>query len=96
MKAFSNFLSTKKLDTLKIVQIPEKVLPSDLLDRIYDTEIFTDMTANNDGIGEKLYCTANLKEILTNKEDDTNESTKSLIDLLYEKIKKFDYFMVTK
>jgi len=98
MKAFTNFLNTKKadLETLKIVQIPEMVLPSDLLDRIEGTEIFTDMTSNNDGIGEKLYCTANLKNIFEDKEDDTNECTKEQIELLYKKIKDFDYYMVTK
>ena len=97
MKAFSDFLSTKNfLDTLKIIQISELVLPSDLLDRIEGTEIFTDMTDNNDGIGEKIYCTANLKNIFEDKGDDTNECTKDQIESLYKKIKSFDYYMITK
>lgn len=81
---------------LKVGMIYAGDIPSDVLERIADYEEFSDNTPNGANVGEKIYAVDKLHQILTDKEDDTNATTKHRIEKLYKKVKAFDYFMVTK
>lgn len=59
---------------------------SDVIDRMDGREKWQD----EDGL--YVYETKNLKQLLDDPEDDTNESTRVLLEELYEKVKDYTYF----
>ena len=95
VKSFDDMLNSplKEFDILRVIQIPENLIPSDVLERIAGYEVFTDVDHE---IDDKIYSTVCLHDIMTNKDDDTNETTKGRIEELYKKIANFPYFMVIK
>jgi len=80
---------------LSIVQLDERKLSSDVLDRILDTEIFTDETVNGQHLNRKIYSVEWLKNLLENPEDDTNDSVKDELIEIYSRIKDANFFLVT-
>lgn len=81
-------------DVLNIIQIPVDLIDSDVLDRLNGTEVFKDTEHK---LNENIYSVDNLKEgILDDTLDDTNETTKSKIEILYFALFNYDYFMITK
>jgi len=81
------------IEFIKVAQISGGQVYSDVLERIAGYEEFVDA---NEAIGDKVFSVDKLNQILTDEEDDTNETTKLRIEELYEQIKDFDYFMITK
>lgn len=96
VRSFDNMLNSplKEFDVLKVIQISETFIPSDVLERISGYEVFTD---TDEEIDDKIYSTVSLHNIITDKGDDrTNENTRLRVEALYKKIANFPYFMVTK
>lgn len=77
-----------------IIQLNWNDMPSDILDRIQDTEIYTDETINGIPEGKKLYSVKWVHDLLTNDEDDTNDSTRDKLQELYADIQEYDYFLI--
>lgn len=94
---FLKFLNTPKdeLSTFNMVQICSQNIPDDVFNRIDGLEDFDDDTINGSRSEIKIFRPDSLKEIINDEHDDTNETTKYRIELLYNKVKKFDYFMIT-
>ena len=84
---------------IKIAEIFVDEVYSDVLERIEGYDCLT-----NDGIMEldgcpceiHVYLTSVLKNIITNEDDDTNETTKERIIDLYKEISDCAYFMIIK
>ena len=74
-----------KRTEIKAVKIDGKQVPDDVLERISGYEILTNEGIDND-MPILVYEVSRLKRILTNKKDDTNETTKIRIEKLYEQI----------
>ena len=75
-KYFDTLLNSplKDFDKVTVIQLPQTLIPSDVLERIEGMETFTDTDTT---LNEKIYSTSKLYErIVCNKEDDTNETTK--------------------
>lgn len=94
---------TKNKET---IEISTGYIPDDVLERIDGYEL-----GDNDKQYAKfsrrqtfssiltfmtIFATAILKKILIDPEDDTNETTKYRIELLYNKIKRFKYFIIVR
>lgn len=84
---FNDFLIGNQYVILKIIAFQISAIPDDVIDRITGKDIAESYTAK-----DALFKTDILKQILTDKEDDTNETTRHRIKLLYRKIKRFNYF----
>ena len=96
VRSFDNMLNSplKEFDRVTVIQLPEDMIPSDVLERIAGYEVFTDA---DEEIDDKIYSTVCLHDIITYKGDDrTNETTRLRIEELYKKIANFPYFMITK
>lgn len=72
----------KRKEPFKILQ---EEVHTDILERISGKEVY---------IGGRRYRTADIERILTDPDDDTNESVKILLERLYKKIKKYKYFEI--
>jgi hypothetical protein len=82
--------------TKEAIEISAGYVPDDVLERIDGYEL-TDTKQFKLGMRKlfsTVFTTTTLKKILTNREDDTNETTKGRIELLYNKIKGFKYFII--
>ncbi len=84
--SFMKFLSEEKMDIVTTVIIRDSI-PDDILERISGYE------SDEDGAGN-TYSSEVLGDILSDENDDTNETTRFRIELLYDKIKAYDYFTV--
>ena|ERR1035437_7655507 len=98
--SYFDYLLESPLDrftkTKVTIEMSAGYIPDDVLERINCYEL-SDTKKFKLGIRSMfstVYATAILKKILTNKEDDTNETTKGRIELLYDKIKGFKYFII--
>ena len=94
-----NIASCKKAT---IVIIPGDSVPDDVLERLEDKEDFAD-NQNEEGTNNFLrpkntiiFAVSTLFNLLNDEEDDTNDSTRNRIDILYNKVKEYDYLMITK
>jgi hypothetical protein len=87
-----NAINVTDCETLKVIQIHENLLSDDVLDRFLNMESFVD---TDNELKEKLISVDRIGAIVTNEDDDTNTCTKEKIEVLYEKIKEFDYLMIT-
>lgn len=70
-----------------VFTVSKNDLTSGVLDRLEDTEIFTDETINGHSRGEKIYSLSKIRNILYDEDDDTNETTRHELELLYNKLK---------
>ena len=82
-----------KIEKIKMAQINEDQIPDDVLERIDGYEEFVDKDID---LSDKIYSVSKLNDILTDEDDDTNETTKCRIEELYEQIKNFNYLQVVK
>ena len=92
-RQLKELVSKDGYNVLTVIQIPHSQIKDDVLERMQGKESFTDTDTE---LGEVLICTDAFNQLLEDKEDDTNETTKGRIADLYEKIKAHDYLMITK
>ncbi len=85
------FLKHLNIEKLSIAKVEEKTLPDDIVERLSGKEKFVD---NNTLISGGIYLVKDIKDMLEDEEDDTNETTKLRIEELYKKIKNFDYLLI--
>lgn len=86
MKKSKNIRSDKVKKTKPFAVLVE--VPSEVIDRLSNNEIKID----KDGL--PVYRTSYLKAILSDPDDDTNESTKYWLERLYEIVKPYRFFKV--
>ena len=85
------FLKHLNIEKLNIAKVGEKTLPDDIVERLSGKEKFVD---NDTLISSGIYLVKDIKDMLEDEEDDTNETTKLRIEELYKKIKNFDYLLI--
>jgi len=76
-----------KTNKILIAQLDVDEIPDDILERISGYQLF-------DGEHSIIYSTKVLHKIINDKEDDTNDTTKSRIKNLYAQIKNCAYFQL--
>jgi len=84
-------IDIEDFEQLKTIQIPRIYLPGDVLERLKGRETFVD----TEEIGDEIIPIDSINDIITDSEDDTNETTKIRLEELYKQIKDFDYLMLT-
>ena len=94
---FAKLLETpvRDLKVVTTVEIDAELISDDVLERIDGNELSKEKLSFL-GKSSKTFAVNILNNILINKDDDTNETTKYRIELLYHKIKNFHYFKVIK
>jgi len=85
--------TTYGIEKLEIAQISEGQMFNDVLEIIDELEEFVD---TNETLNERIFRVEMLNEILLNEENDIEEITKLRIEELFEQVKDFAYFMLTK
>ncbi len=84
------------METKTIAILNASDIHSDVLERIDGYEIMsnTDVVNPEEDYDVKLFSTDKLFDVLTDEDDDTNDTTKHRIGQLYDSIKEFDLFQL--
>ena len=87
-----DFNKKYNIETLKVVRIKDTEIDSDILERI---DGYGDLWDEENSTTNFYSVVRVFEKILTDKKDDTNESTKLKIENLYNQIKDFDYLKIS-
>ena len=85
-----------KIEKLTVAKVKRSQVPGDVLERIDGYEVMDgdNATYSRSQPAMTMYDVKSLKKILTDKEDDTNATTKYRIELLYNQVKSYDYLLI--